>query len=127
MTQLSYALALGGCALVGSFGSAYAAQPQSAGGVNPGHVARASAIYGSQHRFFGRIVSARDPVLLLRLRNGSVLRVDASRAFAQKRVSEPLFPGKPTVVEGAFEPSGIFAASVVSRAAVSATAWGTDR
>jgi hypothetical protein len=47
-------------------------------------------------------MSARGPMLTLRLRNGALLRVDATEAFASGSVSAPLFAGKSTVVKGTF-------------------------
>ncbi len=82
---------------------------------------------GVQHRYFGSLEGANGPALLLRLRDGRLLRVDATEAFARQRVSEPLFPGKATVVEGEFASDGTFHASAVKRAAFQPLAWGIDR
>ncbi len=125
MMRVLYTLVFGSFALLTTLGAVYA-QPPPVSRVGADRVARTPAFNGPQHRFFGLLVSAHDPMLLLRLRNGSLLRVDASQAFARQRVSEPLFVGKPTVVEGSFEAAGTFGASVVTRAAPSATAWGAD-
>jgi hypothetical protein len=79
------------------------------------------------HRVFGLLQSARGSALTLRLRDGRLLAIDAAPAFAQKRVSAPLFAGKSTVVDGFFGPRGIFYATAVKRAAPQPTSWGPDR
>ncbi len=85
---------------------------------------RAPAV--SPDRYFGRLESVNGTSLMLRLRNGRLLRVDAQQAFALKRVSEPLFRGKPTVVAGAMAAGGVFRATAVRRAAPLPSSWGTD-
>ncbi len=79
------------------------------------------------HRYFGSLMSARGPMLTLRLRNGALLRVDATEAFASGSVSAPLFAGKSTVVKGTFSTPGIFHATSVQRATQRVTNWGSDR
>jgi hypothetical protein len=79
------------------------------------------------HRLFGLLQSARGPALTLRLRSGRLLVVDATAAFAHNRVSEPLFSGKSTVVEGSFGPRGLFYATAVKRAAPRPSSWGADQ
>ena len=87
----------------------------------------APVVLGPQHRYFGTLASATGSTLVIRLRNGRNLGVDASQAFALKRVSEPLFAGKPTVVQGTLDASGVLHASAVRRAAPSPIAWGNDQ
>jgi len=82
---------------------------------------------GSQHRYFGLLQSTNGTAIMLRLRDGRLLAVDASEAFALNRVSEPLFAGKSTVVEGIFAANGVFHASAVKRAAPRPASWGLDR
>ncbi len=91
------------------------------------HVGAAAPISAPQHRYFGALLSTRGTDLLLRLRTGRLLRVDATEAFALKRVSEPLFAGKPTVVEGVLTSAGILRATAVRRAAPNPVSWGSDR
>ncbi|MDQ2858202.1 MAG: hypothetical protein M3R53_06075 [Candidatus Eremiobacteraeota bacterium] len=92
----------------------------------PHHVIPAAAT-GPQHRFFGTLQSVDGHLLTIQLRNGRLLRVDAARAFTAKRVSEPLFPGKPTVVDGTLGAGGVFIATTVKRGAPLATNWGLDQ
>jgi hypothetical protein len=80
-----------------------------------------------EHRFFGLLESARGSLLTLRLRSGRVIAVDAAEAFGRERVSEPLFAGKATVVEGTFAPNGVFRADAVKRTSSNRAAWGVDR
>jgi hypothetical protein len=79
------------------------------------------------HRLFGSLQSVDGASITLRLRSGRLVRVDATRAFSLKRVSEPLFFNKPTVVDGAFRADGVFDASAVKRAAPQPSSWGIDR
>jgi hypothetical protein len=81
----------------------------------------------AQHRFFGVLERANGTAITLRLRNGRLLAVDAAPAFALDRVAEPLFAGKPTVVEGDFSANGLFHANAVKRAAPRPASWGLDR
>jgi hypothetical protein len=80
----------------------------------------------AQHHYFGTLVSANGMLLVIQLRNGRLLRVDAAQAFALNRVSAPFFRGKPTVVTGATGAGGVFYATAVTRAAPLSTAWGRD-
>jgi len=81
----------------------------------------------SHHRYFGLLQTANGAAITLRLRSGRLLAVDASEAFALNRVSEPLFAGKATVVEGLFAANGVFRASAVKRAAPRPASWDIDR
>jgi hypothetical protein len=92
----------------------------------PRHVNATSAT-GPEHRFFGSLVSANGNLLVVRLRSGRLLDVDASAAFALKHVAAPLFVGKPTVVDGTLLANGVLAATAVKRAAPDRLNWGADR
>ncbi len=80
----------------------------------------------SVHRYFGLVEAAGGTDILIRLRNGRTLRVDASRAFALTRVSEPLFTGKSVVVRGFLAPGNVFRATSVQKASRQVTSWGAD-
>jgi len=80
----------------------------------------------AHERYFGQLESVNGSTLMLRLRNGRLLHVDAREAFALDRVSEPLFRGKPTVVAGVTSAGGVFLASAVRRAAPDPSSWGAD-
>ncbi len=93
---------------------------------SPRHVPSVAA-RSVQHRYFGTLQSVNGQLLTIQLRNGRLLHVDAARAFTAKRVSEPLFPGKPTVVDGTLGAAGVFIATAVKRGAPLATNWGLDQ
>ncbi len=80
----------------------------------------------SPHRYFGLMQAANGTALIVRLRNGHDLHVDASQAFSLTRVSEPLFSGKPVVVRGTYAPGGIFRATSVQKASMRQINWGLD-
>lgn len=84
------------------------------------------AAAAARDRYFGQLESVNGSTLMLRLRNGRLLHVDAREAFALDRVSEPLFRGKPTVVAGVMSAGGVFLASAVRRAAPDPSSWGAD-
>ena len=120
----SSALALAFALASGFASSARSAPMQQA--IQPAAVPPAPAVQAPQHRLFGTLESATGSALIIRLRNGRDLHVDASQAFALKRVAEPLFRGKPTVVEGTLDAGGTLHATAVQRGASSASHWGTD-
>jgi hypothetical protein len=91
------------------------------------HAVAPATTQGPQHRFFGTLLSVNGQVLSIALRNGRVLQVNAAQAFALNRVAEPLFRGKPTVVDGTFGANGIFYATAVKRGASLSVNWGLDR
>ena len=104
-----------------------AAAPSNAQSVATPRRAAATSALGPQHRFFGTLVGVTGSALVIRLRSGRLLNVDASSAFGLGHVSEPLFLGKPTVVDGTLGPNGTLAASAVRRAAPDRVNWGVDR
>jgi hypothetical protein len=67
------------------------------------------------HSAFGEIVRMGPTVLILRLRSGRPLTVDATEAIQAGRTSEPLFVGKLVVVTGNIDSRGTFEAQTVTR------------
>ncbi len=128
MKQSALIASVGAVALAASAVSAAQAQrPLPIRMMTPQHAVAFPRVPAPAHRYFGLLQGANGAALLLRLRDGRVLRINASEAFALKRVSQPLFPGKPTVVEGAFGAGGVFQATAVKRAAPHPAAWDADR
>jgi hypothetical protein len=82
---------------------------------------------GWPHRYFGTLVGVSGSIVTIRLRSGRILQSDATQAFAAGHYSAPLFPGKPTVVYGAFAANGQFFARIVKRAAPQPESWGGDQ
>ena len=127
MKRHIFAQASSALALVLALGLGSAAQsapmPRTA---QPTAISPVSTAPGPQHRLFGTLESATGTSLIIRLRTGRDLHVDASEAFALKRVAEPLFRGKPTVVEGTIGTDGTLHATAVQRGAPSASHWGAD-
>jgi hypothetical protein len=87
----------------------------------------ASTTFAIVHRYFGLLEHASGSLLTLRRRNGTLLVVDASAAFAKQTVSAPLYAGKPTVVQGTLSANGVFHATSVKRAAPRIESWDIDR
>ena len=85
-----------------------------------------SSLAGKPHRLFGTLLRTSGTQLVIRLRSGRDLNVDATEAFALKRVSEPLFRGKATVVTGRYGTDGKLHANVVSRGSHNMSNWGSD-
>jgi len=79
------------------------------------------------HRYFRFLQGKRGTTLVLRLRTGRLVVVDASAAFAATHVSASFYAGKPTVIVGRFAANGVFAATIVKRAAPNPTNWDIDR
>jgi hypothetical protein len=67
------------------------------------------------HAQYGTIESVSGTQLVLRLRSGKTLAVDASQAVASGEYSAPLVAGKVVVVEGSLRADGVFAAQRVTR------------
>jgi hypothetical protein len=111
-------------AAVSAAANAQSAAPYRA---STGSIADRQPPEASPHRLFGTLEAVNGTQLIVRLRSGRELKVDASQAFALTRVSEPLFAGKPAIVRGDFVRGGIFRATSVQRGSADAHNWGPDR
>jgi hypothetical protein len=67
------------------------------------------------HSAFGQIVRLGGTAIVLRLRSGRLLNVDATAAIDAGRTSEPLFVGKLVMVTGGIDSRGTFLAQTVTR------------
>jgi hypothetical protein len=70
---------------------------------------------GPAHFVFGEIAKLVSPRLVLRLRDGRLLDVDAAAAIESGRFSAPLFAGKLVVIEGRLDALGVMHAESVTR------------
>ncbi len=68
-----------------------------------------------RHDIFGTIASVRGSTLLVRMRTGKLLAVDAAPAIAAGTYSAPLFVGKIVLVRGSFDAARTLHAQTVVR------------
>jgi hypothetical protein len=103
------------------------AAPPAASRMLPQRASVPAAAAGPQHRFFGTLVNVKGAVLTIVLRDGRLLQVDATQAYALNRVAEPFFRGKPVVVDGTLGPANVLHATLVKRGVPDRANWGLDR
>lgn len=78
------------------------------------------------HEIFGRLRAQHGTRLLLVLRGGETVVVDASAALA-RRATEPLIAGRAYAVDGTWARDGLFAATLVFRVKDSPSLWLPDK
>ena len=81
----------------------------------------------SDRLLYGRIEKISGNVLLVRARNGRVLRVDATDALRDGTYSAPLFVGKLVLVAGYYDAAKLLHAESVTRVAHIDASTGADR
>jgi hypothetical protein len=105
-----------------------AAVPAAAGAQarDPHVVVRSALPAGGLHEISGTIRGISGTQLVLQLRNGRSVLVDAARAEREQRATA-LFVARPVNVYGAYTAPGKFTAWAIQRARTNPRTWAPDR